>query len=178
MSFILINNNAFNVKLRTKISECNINSAIFLTLGFTLLLLYLLQLISGYRLEFLYELQQNNYYKQITGYLLLLYVLYQFRLAKVRNNTEQLRYYCSLHKMQGVAAPLVLYVHSMELGYAYQVLLSCLFLFNCFVGLVSPQQLKIRNALYVNSWLILHVSIAILIVGLVLYHLFITYWYS
>ncbi len=178
MNIILLNNEDFQVKLRSKISDFNINSVAFLVIGFTLLSLYITQLIWGYRFEFLYELQHNNYYKQITGYLLLLYVLYQFRLAKARNNVNQIRYHCSLHKIQGVAAPLVLYIHSMELGYAYQVLLSCLFLFNCFVGLLSPQQLKVRNLVYVNSWLILHVSIAILVVGLVLYHLFITYWYA
>jgi len=179
MNFILLNNHTIlKQKLQEKILISDVNSILYLIIGSILVLLYIMQLMLSVKFEALYELQSNIIYKQVTGYLLIIYILYQFKLAKERKNTKLIRYHFSLHKIQGIFAPLVLYIHSMEMGYAYQVLLSCLFLTNCVIGLLSPQQLKIKNAGYVSSWLIIHVSIAMLIVGLVGYHLFITYWYS
>ncbi len=179
MNFTLISNDSFfRDKIRNRISNSNVNSTGFLIIGISLLLLYIVQLNVDVKLQFLVELQQNIIYKQLTGYLLLLYLAYQFKLARARNNTKLIRYHFSLHKIQGIFAPLVLYIHSMELGYAYQVLLSSLFLTNCLIGLLSPQQLKLHNVNYVNCWLIFHVGIAMIVVGLVIYHLFITYWYS
>ncbi|MFV1985485.1 MAG: hypothetical protein ACC657_18195 [Thiohalomonadales bacterium] len=179
MSFTLLNTDSnFQEKLRTAISNSNVNSKLYLVVGFSLLLLYIVQLTLQLKFHFLVELQHDTLYKQTTGYLLLLYVGYQFKLARARKDTKSMRYHFSLHKIQGVFAPLVLYIHSMELGYAYQVLLSSLFLTNCLLGLLSPQQFKLRNVSYVNCWLILHVSVALLIVALALYHLFVTYWYS
>jgi len=160
------------------ISNKKLTNISFIISGYCLLLLYIAQLQFDIKLEFLYELQQNSVYKQITGYLLFIYVAYQFRLAKVRNNIKMLAHVISLHKIQGVFAPLVLYIHSMQLGYAYQVLLSILFLSNCAIGLLSPQQLKTRNVTYSNVWLVAHVTIAVLVVALIFYHFYITYWYS
>ncbi|MFV1982861.1 MAG: hypothetical protein ACC657_04910 [Thiohalomonadales bacterium] len=179
MNLPLLNNNFyFKRRLRTKISNSNINSIIYVIIGLIILILYITQLTMDEKFDVLSNFQNNYTYKQVTGYLLLIYVMYQFRLAKARKNTKLIRYHCCVHKIQGLFAPLVLYVHSMELGYAYQVLLSSLFLTNCLIGLLSPQQLKIAKVSYVNSWLIVHVAIAILIVGLSFYHIFITYWYS
>ena len=178
MNTLLLNNKVLKQKLHTRVLNGNVNSRLYLIIGLFLLLLYIIQLVFNYKFEALYELQSDNVYKQVTGFLLLIYILYQFKLAKERKNTHTLRYVFSMHKIQGVFAPLVLYVHSMEMGYAYQTLLSFLFLCNCLIGLLSPQQLKIKNNSYINSWLIMHVTFAIIIMGLVGYHLFISYWYS
>lgn len=142
--------------------------------------LYLLEALHGPTIIPLWELQQNNLYKQTTGFALLAYVLYQWRLAWLRMGREKFnqKFELSLHMWLGVFTPLVLYVHSSQLGYGYQVLLAGLFLFNVLVGLCSPKVMKIRHKQYVVIWLVVHSGIAMLVPVLLMYHIYVIYFYD
>ena len=145
-----------------------------------LVALYLLEALHGPTITPLLELQQNEWYKQITGFLLMAYVLYQLRLAILRmshkkiNNTLE----TNRHIWFGVFTPLALFIHSSQLGYGYQALLAGMFLFNVLIGLCSPKFLKIRHKSYIVVWLVIHSGIAVIVPVLLMYHLYVIYFYD
>ena len=152
----------------------------YLLLGMGLLSLYAAQLMLELRWEWLAQLQAGEIYRQFTGYLLLSYVLLQARLGikRVRNQTTALRKEFDMHKIQGVFGPVVFYIHSVEVGYAYQLLLAFVFLGNCIIGYFSPHALQWRNKVYLLSWTITHISLAILTLVLMIFHIYVVYQYS
>ncbi|WP_455212430.1 hypothetical protein [Kaarinaea lacus] len=149
-------------------------------IGVLFIALYIWEIVQGPTISSLFELQQQELYKQLTGFVLLTYVLFQWRLAWLRmsrkkmNNKREL----GLHMWLGVLTPLVLYVHSSQMGYGYQALLMGVFLTNILVGLLSPTLLKIRYRFYVVYWLVLHSGLAILVPILLIYHLYVIYFYD
>ena len=156
------------------------NNQLYLMLGIGLLALYSAQLMLELRWEWLASLQQGEFYRQLTGYLLLAYVLMQGRLGLQRlgRQSQQLKKEFELHKIQGVLGPVVFYIHSIEIGYAYQTLLAFVFLGNCIIGYLSPHALQWRHRLYLYSWTIVHISLAILTLVLMLFHIYVVYTYS
>lgn len=156
------------------------NNSIYLLSGFTLLLLYLIQLVLNLRWEWLDSLQSDELYKQFTGFLLFTYVLMQGRLGlqRLRRSSERISTLFNYHKIQGVFGPLVFYIHSIDIGFAYQVVLTFAFLGNCIVGYLSPQAIPIKNKVYVLGWTILHIGLAIMTFVLMFFHVFVVYYYS
>jgi hypothetical protein len=142
--------------------------------------LYSLEAIHGPSIKPLWELQQNELYKQFTGFSLLAYVLFQWRLAWLRMRGEKINHKreLNLHMWLGAFTPLALYVHSSQLGFGYQKLLAGIFLFNVLFGLCSPKLLKIRHRQYVVVWLVMHSGIAILVPVLLMYHIYVIYFYD
>ncbi|MGD8595343.1 MAG: hypothetical protein PVF82_21125 [Gammaproteobacteria bacterium] len=141
---------------------------------------YSLEALHGPTIKPLWALQQNELYKQFTGFALLVYVLCQWRLARLRMGGEKIDHKreLNLHIWFGVFTPLALYVHSSQLGYGYQVLLAGVFLLNVLLGLCSPKFLKIRHRQYVVVWLVVHSGIAILVPVLLMYHIYVIYFYD
>jgi len=152
----------------------------YLLLGTSLLMLFMAQLLLELRWTWLAQLQQGEFYRQFTGYLLLAYVLLQSRLGikRMRNRVTNLRKEFQLHKLQGLLGPIIFYIHSIEVGYAYQMLLAFAFLGNCIVGYLSPHALPWRNQIYLISWTAIHISLAMLTLILLLFHIFVVYNYS
>lgn len=152
----------------------------YLMLGMGFLMLFTAQLMLELRWNWLAQLQQVEFYRQFTGYLLLAYVLLQTRLGlkRIRNKVGNLRREFDIHKIQGVFGPLVFYIHSIEVGYAYQMLLAFVFLGNCIIGYFSPHALQWHNRLYLLSWTVIHISLAMLTLALMLFHIFVVYNYS
>jgi len=152
----------------------------YLLLGMGLLALFAAQLLLQLRWSWLAELQAGEFYRQFTGYLLLAYVLLQSRLGYKRNlqRHNRLRKEFDIHKIQGVFGPVVFYIHSIEVGYAYQMLLAFIFLGNCIIGYLNPHALNWRSQAYLISWTVVHISLAILTLGLMLFHIFVVYRYS
>jgi hypothetical protein len=151
-----------------------------LLVGAWFIALYLLEVLQGPTIALLTQMQQNEIYKQITGFLLFAYVLCQWRLAWLRMSRAKVdnKRELNLHMWLGVFAPLALYVHSSQLGYGYQALLVGLFLFNVLMGLCSPKLLKIRYKTYVVVWLVVHSGIAVLVPLLLMFHLYVVYFYD
>lgn len=121
---------------------------IYLITGTFLLALYFTQLNLNLRWIWLDNLQSGEVYQQITGFLLLAYVIMQGRLGFQRLNKPSMPFRPLLanHKIHGVFAPILFYVHSMDVGFAYQVVLTFVFLGNSLVGYLSPQAIKLRKS--------------------------------
>ena len=85
----------------------------YFVVGITLLVLFLLQCAFDIRWPMLERLQANEVFKQTTGYGLLAYLLFQWRLNRLRaagiRGEAQFRQ-MGLHKHSGAGAPLVFFV--------------------------------------------------------------------
>ena len=156
------------------------NNQTYLLAGASFIALYMAQFILGLRWEWLDNIQSNEVYRQITGFLLLAYVLMQGQLGLRRLNKSSSSYRAVLgsHKIQGVFGPVLFYVHSIDIGFAYQIVLTFAFLGNCIVGYLSPQAIPLKNKMYILSWTIIHIGLAILTLILMIFHIFIVYYYS
>jgi len=152
----------------------------YLHLGVLLISLFFLQNIFDLNLTFLLQWQQQEFYKQLSGYVLLSYILLQWQLgiSRMKDRTALLsrRYYW--HKWRGAVAPLFLYIHTMNLGYGYQLILSIIYLANFSVGIFSCEILGIKHKFIRPIWLTAHIALAVLTLVLALFHLYIIYWYS
>lgn len=148
--------------------------------GTFLIVLYIMQLTLNLRWEWLDNLQSGEVYQQFTGFLLLTYVLIQGRLGlhRFRKQSSKYRILLEQHKSQGILGPIIFYIHSIDIGFAYQTVLVVVFLGNIIVGYLNPQAIPIRNKIYTVSWTILHVGLAILTLSLMIFHIFIVYYYS
>jgi len=168
----------FNVLHAVATSKLRIKP--YTLLGVTLLGLFFLQYGYGIKFHWLAHWQHVTLYKQLTGFMLVGYLLLQWQLGmrKMRNKTSRLTRVHHLHKWQGALAPMIYYIHSMELGYAYQLLLSGVYFGNVVVGLFNPEMLNRLPRGYRTGWLIAHIGLAVLTLALVLYHVYVTYWYS
>lgn len=156
------------------------DNQIYLLTGLFFLSLYFTQLNFNLRWIWLDSLQNDEVYQQITGFLLLAYVIMQGRLGLQRLNkpNKPFRTLLKNHKIHGVFGPLLFYIHSMDIGFAYQVVLTFVFLGNSLVGYLSPQAIKFRKQWYALSWIILHISLAILTISLMLFHIYVVYNFS
>lgn len=152
----------------------------YLLMGSLMLVLYFTQLNLNLRWVWLDGLQNNEVYQQITGVLLLAYVIIQGRLGFQRLNKTNIAISSILksHKIHGVFGPILFYIHSMDVGFAYQVALTFVFLGNSLLGYLNPQAIKLRKKWYILSWTVLHISLAILTLILMLFHIYVVYYYS
>ena len=151
----------------------------YLLISWLLLGWYLFQYLAGMPVFWLSILQQDFVYKQITGFMLFCYMLCQWRIVlRHRNSRITAGERLKRHMKQGSIAPLLLYIHSIEMGFAYQFFLSSFFLLHCALGLMYGTVISLRILLLRNIWLICHIMIASLIMVLGLYHIYITYLYS
>ena len=151
----------------------------YFVIGSLLLIGYSLQLAFGIRVDLLVHFQENNIYKQITGFLLFSLLVFQFWLGVSRNTKDNVtkKKRLLLHKWFGVGVLVALYVHSISLGYAYQSVLVIVFLLNCWVGVCNSEVIRLRGIAY-KLWVITHVSLANITMALVFYHIYITYKFS
>ena len=153
---------------------------LYLLVGSLLLAMYFIQLNLNMRWIWLDNLQADEVYQQVTGFILLAYVILQGRLGyqRLRYPKKPFAPLLKSHKLHGLFGPVLFYVHSMDVGFAYQVVLTFVFLGNSLVGYLSPQALKVRVQWYVLSWTIVHVSLALLTLALMLFHIYVVYYYS
>ena len=149
-------------------------------LGTMLFSIYLVLLIGETMWASLAALQQISLYKQLSGFAILFYVVAQWRLGYLRHSGQKAAAakHINTHKWLGVLAPVLLVMHTMESGHAYQTLLLVIFIALAVSGLLSFHDIKFKKRWFVASWTILHVMLAVALPMLVLYHVYITYHYS
>ena len=149
-------------------------------LGFLLLAAYLAQDFFNLKWAWLVTLQTGETFKQLTGLLLLSYLGHQWYLSRLRlkGRAEAAREKLSQHKTWGALAPLVFYVHSHSLGHGYLLLFSSVYLSNLAVGLLNHEVVKIRHRWFLTGWMLVHVSLAVVLLILVSYHAFIAFYYQ
>ena len=149
-------------------------------IGALLVVLLIAQYIYPLEISELTALQTDNTYKQITGFSILALVLLQWRLTHLRNTKQanKLRNAFSSHQSVGIWFPVLIFAHTSEPGYGIQMALLASFIALIVVGLLHGQNFKIRNKWYANTWIVVHISLATVVMTLMFYHIYVTYSYS
>ncbi len=141
------------------------------TLG--LCALYLVQGMLDWGLPGVAVLQESNGYSITTGSLLFAFIGYQWYLPYLRLTGDSAPTASRWHSHLGVLAPVLLYGHSISLGFAYTVVLSFLFVLNTMVGAVG--RISIRRLEHHQRFqrilLVVHVPASCLVTVLALIHM-------
>jgi hypothetical protein len=85
-----------------------------------------------------------------------------------------------LHKLQGAISPLLFYIHSTALGYAYTFALSLVFFANFALGLVNQEMIPESRykKLYAQYWLSTHIVLSTSMISLIVYHIYVVFAYK
>jgi len=152
----------------------------YLYLGALLLILFFAQDFFYIKWPWLVKQQMDLMYKQWSGLVLMIYVIAQWYLSMLRvlGQGRIAKYNYEIHKQLGVLAPLFFYAHSAKLGYAYLFWLSSVYFANVVVGLLNQEVIPARKKWFSYYWMILHVTLAVLITILMVYHVFISFYYQ
>ncbi|MCH8142152.1 MAG: hypothetical protein IH908_11215, partial [Proteobacteria bacterium] len=144
-----------------------------LTVTLAMCAYYLLQSALDWGFSAIIALQQIDAYRFTTGSLLIAFIGYQWYMPYLKLTRRLALTATERHSYLGMLAPVLLYLHSVSLGFAYTVVLSSLFVFNTMVGAVDKT--LIRNLQqrenYQRIWLMVHVPSSCLITVLALIHL-------
>lgn len=149
--------------------------------GLALVAAYLAQDFLGLHWRWLAALQTEDWYKYATGAGLVLYLGWLWSLFARRVNGlrgQDLGQTMLRHEKSAALAPALLYLHTVQLGYGYLLVLSAVFLTAVAVGTASPVALGIRSRGYLAGWLTAHVMLAALVTLLGLYHGYIALYYK
>ena len=154
----------------------------YLYLGTLLILAFALQDLLQLKWPWLETIQATESFRRWSGVGLTLYLAAQFILPAMRwrGSLKSTVQYYHLHKIQGAFAPLIYYVHATDMGYAYLLVLSIVYFANFLLGLLNQEiitkpQLK---RVYQYYWLIAHILLSLLTVGLVAFHIYIVFAYQ
>jgi len=152
----------------------------YLSVGIGFYVLLIAVLIVDWQWSDLAEMQQDNLYKQVTGFLLMAFILMQWKLYFSRQHPKptHLSQKLRAHQWQGIMTPMLFYTHSMSLGYGFQMVLCIALLVTGFSGLLSPSATRINNRTYTRCWLVVHIGGACTALLAMFYHVFISYTYS
>ena len=153
--------------------------------GLLLVGLFLLQAaiasLFDLRWEWLAQRQLSDGYAKWTGIGLAMYLGSQWALPVLRmvGKASLARRLYPLHRQAGVAAPALFYLHSMQLGYAFTFVLSVVYLSNVVVGLGSVDVVKnvlpVNRKRYAYIWMVVHIGLSFLTMGLMAYHAFVAF---
>ncbi len=151
-------------------------------IGLLLIGLYVFQYVADFKWLWLEELQTDKSYKNWSGLVIFIYILFQWLLTIVRHvfklTTEQCRPYLQLHKYLGIISPILFYFHSADPGYAFLFILSVVFFANALIGLINT-----KNDMLQTKWLYLlyiasHVILSVTILFLTFIHIWVVFSYN
>ncbi|HHS83283.1 MAG TPA: hypothetical protein ENJ68_07170 [Devosia sp.] len=99
---------------------------ICLCLGMMLITAFLFQAVIGLHWAWLFDLQEDFIFKQLSGLFLATFIAYQWRLnrARSRRMTRKAARLLGLHRIVGTLAPIFLYVHTQHWGHGYLNILT------------------------------------------------------
>ena len=129
------------------------------------------------KLPWLEQMQGNEPFKIYSGLFIVLYILSQF-IMPYNNACKEPRLsvkHYHRHKFIGCLAPLVFFFHSTQLGTAYLLLLSTVYFSNFLVGIFNHERLKFarHRVAYYKVWLPVHITLSVLLIGLVGFHVYV-----
>lgn len=146
-------------------------------LGLGLLLLFVMQDVFVLKMARLEQWQAQETFKIYSGLLVVSYLLAQFILPY--NRLCQMPHVVASsyqrHQWQGAVAPLFFFIHSTSIGVGYLLLLSSVYFANVLVGLFNHERIKnpIKRTQFFKGWLPLHIVLALLLLSLVGFHIYI-----
>lgn len=151
----------------------------WLLTGALLIAAYLAQLVFAWRWESLAALQANETWKQLTGLVLVLFFVMQWRLSVARmGSAAPATRLLTLHRDQGALAPLLLYLHAISFGYAYIRAMSIAFLGLVALGLLQQPLARLNSNRLNTAWLVVHVTLATALPFFIGYHAFNAFYYE
>lgn len=135
------------------------------------MLAYLLQHWLSLHWGALSDWQQTTGYKLLTGSLLASFVGFQWLLAACRwlSWSQLAKSLYRWHQWLGALSPVLLFLHSTELGAGYVLLLSSVYLANTVLGLVSPQTWTALRKFH-TPWMASHIALSVLLVVVIGMH--------
>ena len=139
----------------------------------TLCVFYLIQHAFGWSLSGLIALQSIDFYRIISGSALITFIGYQWYLPYLKLKGLPAQAASDRHRYLGVIAPVLLYLHSVSLGFAYTFVLGILFVFNTAVGALDKDLIADveRRQSFLRIWLLIHIPLACLVSVLALIHM-------
>ena len=149
--------------------------------GIALVFAYLAQDALDLPWQGLYALQKLDWFKYLTGSCLFLYIVWLWSLFLLRLNGLKGRKagrLMTFHERSGVFAPLLFYLHSVQIGYGYLAALGWIFLGAIAVGTASPVGMRVPGRGFRACWMAVHAMLAMLMLILGLYHAYIAFYYK
>lgn len=161
------------MKLRTAASTW------YFAMGWALLALYTLQAALAWQWPLLAVLQENEFYKWISGSVLVVWLLNQWQLSLLRMGGDLgARSQLQQHKSWGAWTPLLFYFHAQTLGYGFNRWLGVVFLVNVGWGLCNRESLKVRSRAFYTVWLVGHVALSMALTMLLGLHIYNAFYYE
>ena len=148
--------------------------------GMVLVAVYVAQAFGNWSWDRLAALQQIELYKQMTGLALILLFAEQWRLSAARMDGRSKfagRLLIS-HRNWGVVAPALLLMHANSFGHAYIRVLCLAFLGLISLGLLHQPIIRLNRSWLTTGWLIIHVALATMLIYLIGYHAFNSFYYE
>lgn len=145
--------------------------------GLALLAAFLILAFGPWRWPWLTALQNDEVYKQLSGFGLLGLIAYQWRFSALRAAGETRRANAMIlrHKWIGALAPVLFYLHAQGFGHAYTQVLGAVFLVIVATGLFNQEISRVRRPWFYPTWIVMHVGSSMLLLALLGYHVYITY---
>jgi len=150
-------------------------------IGLLLLLLYFIQYFLKLEWSWLLNLQQDQMFRRWSGLVLALFIAFQWILTftrvipKFRKHSIKMN---TVHKWIGALSPIIFYVHGMQLGYGYLLVLTIIFFTNSLLGYINLDLIKSTSNLLFKGWMILHVSFSMIITILMFFHIAMVFYYK
>ena len=152
----------------------------YFCLGVLLLTAFAIQEFGNLSWPWLAKLQADEVYKQISGFMLVVYLAHQWRCSILRNEglAQKAAKLLNQHKLLGAFAPVFFYAHAQHIGYAYLQAMSLAYFAIFITGLCNFEITHIHKHWFHNAWITVHVGLATSLVLLLGYHIFISYAYQ
>ena len=153
------------------------HSKLYKYLGLFLFLTFLIQDFFGFKIPALENLQAQENFRIYSGLFVLLFIAMQFvrpyNKASERPHLDTQTY--KGHKLRGVFAPLIFFIHSSSFGFGYLFFLSSLYFSNFLLGIFDHEQFKNakKRVKYYKKWLPLHIILSIFTVSMMVVHIYI-----
>lgn len=150
-------------------------------IGLLLLILYFLQYFLNLEWNWLLELQQDQMFRRWSGLAVAILIAFQWILTftrvipRLRKHSMKMN---TIHKWLGAISPLLFYVHSINLGYGYLLLLTYIFFANALLGYINLDVIKSTNETLFKGWMISHVTFSMIITILMFFHIAMVFYYK
>lgn len=157
------------------------NKPILIT-GYILIIMYILQYILNVNWEIINKLQGDNVYKKWSGFILLLFILFQWVLTFIRAifkpSNQKKHLFLELHKWIGAISPLIFYLHSVKPGHALLLFLTIIFFTNSIIGLLNAKNDLLKKKWVYNVYLSSHIILSISVLTLSIIHIWVVFKFN
>lgn len=134
----------------------------------------LLLCAASVEIPLLSQAQLSPAFKYVTGALLLVCILLQWKLFDHREEDERpilVAAWYRRHKVLGATAPVIFFAHTSTLGHAATFVLALSFFTVLLTGLFNRDLLTIRSSFVWHAWTVIHVGTAFAMCALIALHI-------